>query len=89
MPCLGNKDICRCPGFAYQTSQTVPTIMSQKKGNFRFTFYSPKCMFLVKVKNYGLVTKHACLEYIKKFVYIHKICLQTTKKTDDQSRVCT
>ena len=38
--------------------------------------------------SFKLVTKHACLEYIKKFVYIHKICLQATK-TDDQSRVCT
>ena len=41
-------------------------------------------MFLVKVKNYGLVTKHACLEYMKKFVYIHKICLPTTKQMTSQ-----
>ena len=29
VPSLGNKNICRCPGFAFQTNQTVPTIMSQ------------------------------------------------------------
>ena len=36
--------------------------------------------FSFKLRITVLVTKHACLEYIKKFVYIHKICLQTTKK---------
>ena len=37
-------------------------------------------MFLVKVKNYSLVTKHACLEYMKKFVYT---CIHVYTYTQD------
>ena len=29
VPSLGNKVICRCPGFTFQTNETVPAIMSQ------------------------------------------------------------
>ena len=29
VPSLGNKVMCKCPGFSFQTNETVPTIMSQ------------------------------------------------------------
>ena len=42
---------------------------------------------MIKLKNYSLVTEHACLEYKEICTYIHKICFTPFTQLL-QTRVC-
>ena len=69
-----------------QTKPFQPSCYSRKSILGSILTVLNACFSIKLIKNYSLVTEHACLEYKEICTYIHKLCLHTTK-TDDQSRV--
>ena len=59
VPSLGNKVICRCPGFTLRTNETVLTIICHSRKSILGSILTVlSACFSIK-----LVTEHACLEY--------------------------
>ena len=49
VPSLGNKDICRCPGFSFQTNETVQPSCHSRKSFLGSILTDPNACFSIKL----------------------------------------